>query len=261
MGKDDTLMFVTYPGGHVASLKCPLQEPIDFFEYRIHNTYITHVPKIVTISRKDCNNSFFLPRRYIFQIALTYDEHALVTGGADGSLCFWKVVYTDGKTPGPRDLLYLEQILIGRDDLADKVQSIKDLNSRVRELESEHAYKTRHTMLQHNDQLREIHEGYCEAIEQLHDKIGKLEEDHANEINSINIEISKTKKKHEEAVRNMEISYDLKLIVEYDKYAALERRTNEMREDFERQLRELAQQDKAHLGNFNFLSIFFFVRA
>ena len=50
MGKDDSVMFVTYPGGFVASLKCPLQEPIEFSEYHIHISDISQV----------MNLSFFL---------------------------------------------------------------------------------------------------------------------------------------------------------------------------------------------------------
>lgn len=185
----------------------------------------------------------------MLQMVLTYDEQVLITTGVDGTLCFWKVSYVDGKTSAlSRDLLYSDQILISRNDLGDKVQTIRDLNTRIKELETEQVYKMRQTTLQHNDKLREIHQSYCEAIEELRDKIDKLEEDHTNEINTINVEIARTKTAHEEAMRQMEIGYDSKLIVEYDKYQAFEERNNAMREDYEQRLTDLAKASKAELG-------------
>ncbi|CAB0032001.1 unnamed protein product [Trichogramma brassicae] len=187
-------------------------------------------------------------RARVRDMALSYDEHALITTGLDGTISFWRVTYAYGTaTTSIRDMLYLEQILISREDLSIKVQTIKDLYSRVKEQETEHAYKSRQMMLQHNDMVREIHSGYCEAIEELRDKIDKLEEDHANEINSINVEIASTRKAHEEEIRNMEISYDAKLIVEYDKYGAFEKKNNEMRRDFEGRLKQQAEEYQAKL--------------
>ncbi|XP_058799790.1 cilia- and flagella-associated protein 57 [Phymastichus coffea] len=223
MGKDDNLMFVAYPGGFVGSVKYPMTDPVELNEYHYHCTDIS-------------------------RMVLTYDEQVLITAGTDGTLCFWKITYADGKAAAmSRELLHLDQILIGKEDLSDKVQTINDLNSRVKELETEHAYKTRQMTLQHNDKMQEVHQSYCEAIEELRDKIDKLEEDHANEISSINVEIARTKAAHEEAMRQMEISYDAKLIVEYDKYSEFELRYGDMREDYERQLAELANKSKAVL--------------
>ena len=181
-------------------------------------------------------------------MVLTFDETVLITAGIDGTLCFWRVTYEDGKSAISRDLLHLDQILISRDDLGDKVQSIKDLNTRIKELETEQTYKMRQMTLQNNDKVREIHQSYCEAIEELRDQIDKLEEDHTNEINSINVEIARTNAEHEEAMRQMEISYDAKLITEYDKYHAFEERNNAMREEYEGKLTEMADQSKAELG-------------
>lgn len=116
---------------------------------------------------------------------------------------------------------------------------INDLMIRMRELETEHAYKTRQMEGQHNDQMREVHQGYCAAIQELKDKIDKLKEDHTNEINNINVEIVKMKGLHEEAMQQIEINYDAKLIVEYDNYQALEEKNNTMRQHYEKCLADL----------------------
>lgn len=144
--------------------------------------------------------------------------------------------------------MYLNQVLISRGDLGEKVQTIVDLNTRIKELESEHAYNMRQTINQNNDKVRDLHLSYCEAIEELRSKIDQLEEDHTNEINNINVEIANTKRAHDEAMREMEISYDNKLIVEYDKYSAFEERNNAMREDFEAKIESLIKRSEADMG-------------
>ncbi|XP_050451189.1 cilia- and flagella-associated protein 57 [Cataglyphis hispanica] len=221
MGKDDITLFIT-SGGIIISLKCPLQTPIESLDFHIHSVDIT-------------------------QIALPYNENCLISVAKDGSLCIWKLFYPEGKAKISRDLPYTHEVLIGTGDLEEKMHTIKSLTVRMREMETEHAYKLRQIDVQHNDTLRAVHQGYCEAIEELRDKIEKLEEDHINEINNINVEIMKMKKAHEEAMRQMESNYEIKLITEYDKYQAFEERTTIMRENYEKQLKDLEKRDAEEL--------------
>lgn len=137
-----------------------------------------------------------------------------------------------------RELPYTNEVLIGTGDLEEKIQTIKDLTVRMRELETEHAYKMRQIDVQHNDQLRNVHQGYCEAIEELRDKIENLQEDHTNEMNNINVEIVKMKKDHDKAIQQMESNYETKLITEYDRYKDFEERTNIMRQNHEIRLKD-----------------------
>ncbi|XP_012224330.2 cilia- and flagella-associated protein 57 [Linepithema humile] len=218
MGKDDLSLFVTSPGGIIVSLKCPLQATIESTEFHIHSVDIT-------------------------MIALSYNENCLVSAAKDGSLCIWKIYYAEGKVMKIRDLPYTNEVLIGKGDLEDKIQTIRNLTVRMKELETEHAYKLRQIDVQHNDKLREVHQGYCEAITELRDKNEKLQEDHINEINNINVEIVKMKMAHESAMQQMENNYEAKLITEFDKYQAFEERTNVMRADYEKRLKDLAKRD------------------
>lgn len=55
MGTDDSLMFVTYPGGFIASIKYPLQNPLEFHEYHIHYSDISKVTKNLRISSNPTN--------------------------------------------------------------------------------------------------------------------------------------------------------------------------------------------------------------
>ncbi|XP_063983193.1 cilia- and flagella-associated protein 57 [Diachasmimorpha longicaudata] len=213
LGKNDSLFFATCPGGVILSFKVPLLESLEYKDFHIHSTNITN-------------------------ISLSFNEQNLISVGDDGSLCFWKVVFPEATLDSGDQ--YTSEILIGKNDLGDKIQSIQELTTRIKELETEAAYKMRQIEVQHNDKMRLVHQGYCEAIEELKLKIDKLHEDRTNELNNINFEIAKMKTAHEKSVKDMEISYDSKLIVEYDKYSAFEGKTNAMRKDYERQLEEVS---------------------
>jgi len=146
-----------------------------------------------------------------------------------------------------RDVPYTKEVLIGQEDLEDKILLIKNLTVRMRELESEHAYKLRLIDVQHNEKLRDVHHGYCEAIKELRDKIEKLQEDHITEMNNIHVEIVKMKTAHAEVMQQTENNYELKLIMEFDKYQAFEERNNLMRENYEKQLEDLEKRDAEEL--------------
>lgn len=223
MGRDDFAMFVTSPGGVIVSLKYPLQEPLDSTEFHLHSADVTN-------------------------LCLSYDEQILISSARDGTLCFWRIFKLDG-VPTTRDgeFTYTDEVLIGKGDLHEKIQTIRDQSVRMRELETEHAYKIRQTEVQHNDKIRDLHAGYCDAIEELREKIETLKEERTNELNNINVEITRMKTSHEEAVRKMEINYDAKLINEYDKYRAFEERNNAMRESYEKRLEELEKRSAAEL--------------
>ncbi|KAG7203025.1 hypothetical protein KM043_010150 [Ampulex compressa] len=224
-GKDDLLLFLACPGGIVISLKCPLQDPVEFVDFHMHSADIT-------------------------KMALTYNEQYLISTAMDGSLCIWKLYYPEGKVAKVgKDVMYTNEVLISKGDLEEKIHAIKDLTARIKELETEHSYKIRQTEVLHNDKLREVHQGYCEAIEELRNKIEKLEEDHKNELNTINVEIVKMKSAHDETIQQMEINYDNKLITEFDKYQNLEERNNTMRQDYERRLKELEEHAEEELKN------------
>lgn len=154
-------------------------------------------------------------------------------------MCIWKLIYTEGTGKIAQEITYTNEVLINKNDLQEKIQLIIDLNVRMRELETEHAYKMRQIEVVHNDKIRDIHQVYCEAIEELKNKISKQQEDYKNALNTINVEILKMKEQHEETVKQIETNYDAKLITEYDRYLALENIMNTMRQNYEKRLEEV----------------------
>lgn len=171
-----------------------------------------------------------------FQFAFAYNERILITAGIDGTLCFWKVQHPDIHI---KDDFVTKQVLIDRNDLNTKIQQINDLSIRVMELETEHIYKLKQNEIQYNDTIRDIHQGYGEAIQQLQTNIQELQEEHENELNIINNEIVKMKSNHEKIMQELEINYEAKLITEYEKYNNLEIKNSQTCRDYEGKLEHL----------------------
>lgn len=221
MGKSDSLMFITSPGGSILSFKFPLQEPIEYQEFHIHCANIT-------------------------TWAVSFNEQIVVSAAEDGTLCFWKIIYTE-TTVESRDLMYTHEILIGKNDLEENIKAIHELNVRMKELENEQAYKMRQMDVLNNDKMREVHQGYCEAIDELKMRIDKLQEDRTNELNNINVEIVKIKSGHDKTLQQLEMDYNAKLIAEYDKFVAFEESHHVMRQNYEQKLEDLKNNHSLEL--------------
>lgn len=99
---------------------------------------------------------------------LSYDDRCLITGAIDGSLCFWKLGNTDEKAIKlDKEISSSNEILISREILEDKMDQIKNLSLRLKELETEHSYQMRQNDAVHSLKMRDIHSEYCHAIEEL----------------------------------------------------------------------------------------------
>lgn len=109
----------------------------------------------------------------------------------------------------------------------------------MHELETEFAYQMRQNDVVHNLRMKDVHQGYCSAIEELKEKNEQLESDHQQELHNINMEINKMKQSHEQFVHKLEANYNEKLIYEYDKYMLLEEKMDKMRLEYEQMLEDL----------------------
>lgn len=69
-----------------------------------------------------------------------------------------------------KDFIPSTDILITRLDLEEKLETIRDLQLRMHELLTEHSYQMRNMEVLHAMKLKEVHEGYCLAIEDLKEK-------------------------------------------------------------------------------------------
>ncbi|CAH1154655.1 unnamed protein product [Phaedon cochleariae] len=224
----DSMMFVTGNGGTVYVVKLPLLEKAEYAEYTMHS-------------------------KVVLKMCLSSDDRYLITGTADGCICFWKLLNIDDKAI-QFDHASSNEILISRQILEDKIDQIKNLQLRMKELETEHSYQMRQNDALHSLKMKDIHAGYCNAIEELKLKNEQLEGEHIQEINNINAQINKTKAEHEIFVQKLEASYNEKLITEYKKFIAFENKMEQMLKEadirYEQLKRDKEESEKALKDDF-----------
>lgn len=102
---------------------------------------------------------------------ITSDDKYLVTCSANGVICIWKLLNTEGKAIKlSKDFKHSLEMLISREDLQEKIIQIRDLKLRMHELLTEHEYQMRQNDVVHSLRLKDVHEGYFNAIEELKEK-------------------------------------------------------------------------------------------
>ncbi|XP_017782730.1 PREDICTED: cilia- and flagella-associated protein 57 [Nicrophorus vespilloides] len=216
LANSDGMIFATGNNGVLYSVQMPFNDSSTF------NEYVVHASK--------CN-----------ALRITYDDKFVVST-SNSCVCLWKILNAEGKQVKlDKEFSPSTEVMIERCDLVEKMGLIKDLQVRMNELQTEHAYQMRQNEAAHNATIKEIHEGYCLAIEELKEKNENLEQEHNQEISNINLEINKMKSGHEMFVQKLEANYNEKLIVEYDKFMLLEEKMGRMRTRYDNQLEDLAE--------------------
>ncbi|XP_022907952.2 cilia- and flagella-associated protein 57 [Onthophagus taurus] len=225
LSNSNLMLFVAGINGVVYSVKIPIMDTAECIEFVVHPTAISHME-------------------------ITYDDRFIITASREGIICIWRLLNIEGKAIKlDKEFSPSTEILIPKVDLEEKLNFIRDLQLRMHELETEHAYQMRQIETLHNAAIKNVHEGYCNAIEELKEKIEALEGDHFTEINTINEEIMKMKHNHEEYIQKLENSYNEKLINEYEKYLKLEQKMEQMRVRFLLEIEELIVSKKESEAN------------
>lgn len=131
-------------------------------------------------------------------------------------------------------------VMIPRRVLLDRIETIAELQRRIEQQIAEFQYQLRQGAAFHSEQLRDIHSGYCAAIEDLKDKNDTLQQQHIEEFNIITENIAETKDLHSKALIDLETDFHEKIIIEFEKSASIKKQMDDMREDYELKLRKSA---------------------
>ena len=114
-----------------------------------------------------CTNYRFF-HTSVNKLCVTYDDMMLISVAADGTLVFWTIENAEHKAaPVDPDLMICEDVLISRRELIGKNQQINLLTLRIAEQVAEFLYQKKQGDNFHSEEIREIHEKYCKAIEDL----------------------------------------------------------------------------------------------
>ncbi|XP_055598286.1 cilia- and flagella-associated protein 57-like [Uranotaenia lowii] len=194
----------------------------------------------VDSSNGNCNNFRFF-NTAITKICITYNDYTLVTAADDGTLVVWTILNTEGKTaPCEPELGLCTDVLIARQDLVDKNETISTLEMRIQQQIMEFQYKMKQGDRFHSEQMRDIHRDYCAAIEELKKTNEEMEMAHMEEFNLMTASISQAKEEHQKEMMDLEAQFHEKIIMEYDKLTDLKSRMDQMREEYEVKLRRSA---------------------
>ncbi|XP_075972690.1 testes of unusual size isoform X1 [Anticarsia gemmatalis] len=227
LSRSDLMLFITGGEGGVTTVQLPLLDKAIFNEFHMHNKKVTG-------------------------IALAYDDQTLISVAEDSSICLWRLTNADGRAIAlDKDFSYSKEILISKKDLQEKINNINLLSTRMSELETEHTYQLRQAEATQAEKLKEVHEGYCAAIEELKEKNEQMENEHTHEIGMIQQDIAKLRSGHERTLQALEADFNIKLISEYDRYQSLEDKTARMRKDYEQRLEDLAESKRQALREMN----------
>ncbi|KAJ2947907.1 hypothetical protein O0L34_g9698 [Tuta absoluta] len=227
LSRSDMMLFISGGEGGVTSVQLPLLDKAIYNEFHMHNKKVT-------------------------AICLSYDDQTLVSVAEDASICIWRLTNADGRAVAlDKEFTHAKEILISKKDLQEKINSINLLSTRMSELETEHTYQLRQSEATQSEKLKEVHEGYCAAIEELKEKNEQLENEHTHEIGMIQQDIQKLKDGHENALQQLEADFNIRLIGEYDRYQSLEDKTARMRKEYEERLEELAESKRQALREMN----------
>ncbi|XP_031354286.1 cilia- and flagella-associated protein 57 [Photinus pyralis] len=220
LSNSNQMLFVSGNEGTIYSVQLPILDTAEYVEFGGH---------CATVQR----------------MRISYDDRFLISASSDGVIAVWKLMHTEGKTlKVDKDFIPSTDILITRVDLEEKIELIRTLQLRMHELMTEHSYQMRNVEALNNTKMREVHEKYCMALEDLKDKNEQLESEHAQEISNMTVETSNLKLAHEQFIQKLDVSYNDKLIVEYHKYMSLEEKMGAMRTKYEKELDVLRDAKK-----------------
>ncbi|CAG9863767.1 unnamed protein product [Phyllotreta striolata] len=193
----NNIMFLTGNNGTIFILPLPLMDKPEFTEVTLH-------------------------KASVIAGVLSFDDKYFISGSEAGCVFFWKLINAEERAIQKFEFISCNEILISKQILEDKMEETKNLTLRLNELENEHNYQMKQNESLAASKLRDIHENYCAAIEDLKLRNDQMEADHILEINNINNFIMKLKADHADLIENMEVTYNGKLLNEFEKFKTYE---------------------------------------
>ncbi|XP_054473374.1 cilia- and flagella-associated protein 57 [Anoplopoma fimbria] len=178
----------------------------------------------------------------VTKMVVTFDDQFLLTVSEDGCLLMWKVIDKEGQgLKSNRQIIHTEEILVTKSDLEEKTQNMLELKMRLEELQMENEYQLRLKDMNYNEKMKELSDKFTQQIETLNtmQQAMKTEmEKHAREHQESSAEATV---KHSKELKDLELSYSQKLIVEHERYQDLQHKYKRMQEDYEKQLKAVEE--------------------
>ncbi|XP_070759353.1 cilia- and flagella-associated protein 57 isoform X2 [Enoplosus armatus] len=173
----------------------------------------------------------------VTKVVITADDQFLLTASEDGCLLMWKIIDKEGRgLKSSRQIVHTEEILVTKSDLEEKTQNMLELKMRLEELQMENEYQLRLKDMNYNERMKELSDKFTLQIESqrtvqqaMKTEMEKQEREHQESSAEVTV-------KHSKELKDLELSYSQKLIVEHERHQDLQHRYQRMQEDYVRQL-------------------------
>lgn len=177
----------------------------------------------------------------VTRMRIAYNDMLLATASDDGTLVIWSILNNEGRVaPMNTDLGRCVDVMIPRTTLVEKIDKIAALELRIQQQIAEFQYQMTQGAASHSEAMREVHSGYCAAIEDLKKKNEDMQHQHVEDFNIATENISEMKDEQAKALMKLETDFHEKIIIEFDNSQRVKKHMDEMREDYERKLRKSA---------------------
>ncbi|XP_055380070.1 cilia- and flagella-associated protein 57, partial [Condylostylus longicornis] len=215
LAKSDLILFLSNERGHLYNCQLPFMDAGggSCTNYRFFNSSVT----------KCC---------------ISYDGTLLITASAKGTLAIWVMKNIEGRVASiDPDLLKGQEILISRTVIQDKIDTIANLELRLKQQVEEYEYKRIQTEAMDEQEIAAIHKHYSEAIEELKNKNNKMELDHVEDLNQITCKIDNLKEEHHKEMQELADQYSERMLNEFHKFNHLRENMLQMRDKYEEKLK------------------------
>lgn len=201
------------------------------------------------------NNRFY--HKAINRLCITYDDKNLISVGDDGTLVFWTITNIDNRVSEIIDpeMGRCEDVLISRLELMGKVDQISLLELRINEQIAEFLYQQQQGDSFHSEQMRDVHEKYGNALEDLKTQNETLQTLHTDQLTELTTTITKSNETHQREVEQLEANFNDKIIIEYENQKLLLQKTEVMKEEYEEKLKRCGSCLQDTIGKLIKLSI------
>uniref|UniRef100_A0A3Q3J5F7 Cilia and flagella associated protein 57 n=1 Tax=Monopterus albus TaxID=43700 RepID=A0A3Q3J5F7_MONAL len=160
-----------------------------------------------------------------------------------------KVSLNEGRgLKSSKQIIHTEEILATKSDLEEKMQQMLELKMHLEELQMENEYQLRLKDMSYNEKIKETSDKFTQQIESLKAAQQVLylqamatemeKQEHEYQESSAEVTV-----KHSKELKDLELSYSQKLIVEHERYQDLQHKHQRMQEDYENQLKS-AEESK-----------------
>lgn len=183
------------------------------------------------------NHRFY--HKAINRLCITFDDKMLISVGEDGTLVFWTITNIENRVAEVVDpeMGMCEDVLISRCELISKVDQITLLELRINEQVAEFRYQKEQGDSFHSEQMRDVHEKYCSALDDLKKQNETLQALHVDQLNELTTTITKSNERHQRETEQLEANFNDKIIIEYGNQKILQKKMEEMQEEYEEKLK------------------------